>query len=109
MQITKREIRKLIQSQLLLRESEIFGTDPAPSNMSHLDASPDGDTGLTPEIRKFLFQGQPTEELHESVNLIVSEFEDNGIKFASVEVAAQFGTELTVPETVKSFGGHKYL
>lgn len=34
---------------------------------------------------------------------------DAGIKFAPVELAAQFSTELTVPETVKSFGGHKYL
>ena len=32
-----------------------------------------------------------------------------GIKFAPVEVAAQFSTELTVPETIKSFGGHKYI
>lgn len=34
---------------------------------------------------------------------------DNGIAFAPVEVAARFSTELPVPETVKSFGGHKYL
>lgn len=32
---------------------------------------------------------------------------DSGIKFAPVEVAAQFSTELQVPETRKSFGGHK--
>lgn len=37
------------------------------------------------------------------------ELEDYGIKFAPVEVAARFSTELTVPETIKSFGGHKYL
>lgn len=35
--------------------------------------------------------------------------EKYGIKFAPVEVAAHFSTELTVPETRKSFGGHKYL
>lgn len=35
--------------------------------------------------------------------------EDNGIRFAPVEVAAYFSTELTVPETKKSFGGHKYI
>lgn len=37
------------------------------------------------------------------------ELETYGIKFAPVEVAARFSTELIVPETVKSFGGHKYL
>lgn len=37
------------------------------------------------------------------------ELEKQGIKFAPVEVAAQFSTELTVPESRKSFGGHKYL
>lgn len=37
------------------------------------------------------------------------ELEDYGIKFAPVEIAAQFSTELTVSETVKSFGGHRYL
>lgn len=37
------------------------------------------------------------------------ELEDYGIKFAPVEVAARFSTELTVPETIKSFGGHKYI
>lgn len=37
------------------------------------------------------------------------ELEAYGIKFAPVEVAAQFSTELQVPETVKSFGGHKYI
>lgn len=35
--------------------------------------------------------------------------EEAGIKFAPVELAAQFSTELTVPETVESFGKHKYL
>src|SRR3990167_8363819 len=34
---------------------------------------------------------------------------DAGIRFAPVELAAQFSTELTVPETRKSFGGHKYI
>lgn len=35
--------------------------------------------------------------------------EDYGIKFAPVDVAAAFSTELTVPESVPSFGKHKYL
>ena len=35
--------------------------------------------------------------------------EDNGIRFAPIEIAAKFSTELTVPETVESFGKHKYL
>lgn len=35
--------------------------------------------------------------------------EENGINFAPVDIAAKFSTELQVPETVKSFGGHKYL
>lgn len=35
--------------------------------------------------------------------------EDYGIRFAPVELAARFSTELTVPETVESFGGHRYL
>ena len=35
--------------------------------------------------------------------------ENAGIKFAPIEIAAQFSTEITVPETVESFGGHKYL
>lgn len=42
-------------------------------------------------------------------NYYRKELEDYGIKFAPVEVAARFSTELTVPETVKSFGGHRYL
>ena len=34
--------------------------------------------------------------------------ENAGIKFAPIELAAQFSTEITVPETVESFGKHKY-
>ena len=34
--------------------------------------------------------------------------EDYGIKFAPVDVAARFSKELLVPETVESFGFHKY-
>lgn len=34
--------------------------------------------------------------------------EDNGIKFAPVNIAAQFASELVVPETVKAFGFHRY-
>ena len=49
---------------------------------------------------------------HEDGNLCVyhrDALENAGIRFAPVELAAQFSTELTVPETRKSFGGHKYL
>ena len=35
--------------------------------------------------------------------------ENAGIKFAPIDLAAKFSTELTVPETVDSFGKHKYL
>lgn len=35
--------------------------------------------------------------------------EDYGIKYAPVEIAAQFSTELIVPESTLSFGGHKYF
>jgi len=35
--------------------------------------------------------------------------EDYGIKFAPVDIAAKFSTELKVPETTQSFGKHKYL
>lgn len=38
-----------------------------------------------------------------------NELEQSGIRFAPVELAARFSTELTVPETVESFGKHKYL
>lgn len=36
------------------------------------------------------------------------ELERFGIKFAPVKLAARFSTELTVPETTKSFGFHRY-
>lgn len=35
--------------------------------------------------------------------------EEKGFTYAPPEVAAWFSTEITVPETVLSFGGHKYL
>lgn len=35
--------------------------------------------------------------------------ESYGIKYAPVEVAAQFSTELQVPESTESFGFHRYL
>ena len=35
--------------------------------------------------------------------------ENAGIKFAPVELAAKFSTEVKVPETVESFGKHRYL
>lgn len=38
-----------------------------------------------------------------------NELEDYGIKFAPIKLAARFSTELTIPETVESFGGHRYL
>lgn len=41
-------------------------------------------------------------------NYYRKELEDYGIKFAPVEVAARFSTELTVPETTESFGFHRY-
>lgn len=37
------------------------------------------------------------------------ELEAAGVVFAPTEVAAQFSTELTVPETTTSFGGHRYI
>ena len=49
---------------------------------------------------------------HEDGNLCVHHgdtLQDAGIKFAPIEVAAKFSTELVVPETVESFGKHKYL
>jgi hypothetical protein len=42
-------------------------------------------------------------------NYYRKELEDYGIKYAPVELAARFSTELQVPETVESFGRHKYL
>lgn len=35
--------------------------------------------------------------------------EQSGIKFAPLDIASQFSTELTLPESKKSFGGHKYI
>ncbi len=60
----------------------------------------------------FTFTDKETGFWHEDGFLCVhyrKELEDYGIKFAPVEVAARFSTELIVPETVKSFGGHKYF
>ena len=37
------------------------------------------------------------------------ELENYSIRFAPVEIAAKFSTELQVSETIKSFGGHKYI
>ena len=34
--------------------------------------------------------------------------EENGIRFAPIEIAAKFSTEVVVPESVESFGKHKY-
>lgn len=65
-----------------------------------------------PTILGLEFTDNGTGFWHEDGNLCVyhrETLEKNGIKFAPVELAAQFGTELTVPETRKSFGGHKYL
>ena len=49
---------------------------------------------------------------HEDGNLCVHHgdtLRDAGVKFAPVDIAAKFSTEVTVPETVESFGKHKYL
>ena len=34
------------------------------------------------------------------------ELENYGVKFAPIEVAAQFSTEFPIPETIESFGAH---
>ena len=65
-----------------------------------------------PTILGLEFTDRGTGFPHEDGFLCVhsrDELEKHGIKFAPVHIAAQFSTELTVPETVKSFGGHKYL
>src|SRR3990167_5601215 len=65
-----------------------------------------------PAILGLEFTDMATGFWHEDGFLCVhyrKELEKYGIKFAPVELAARFSTELTVPETVKSFGGHKYL
>lgn len=65
-----------------------------------------------PHILGFEFTDKGTGFWHEDGFLCVhyrKELEEQGIKFAPVEIAARFSTELTVPETVKSFGKHKYI
>ena len=65
-----------------------------------------------PTILELEFTDKGTGFPHEDGFLCVhsrDELEKNGIKFAPIHIAAQFSTELTVPETVKSFGGHRYL
>lgn len=65
-----------------------------------------------PTILGLEFTDKGTGFWHEDGFLCVhhgEELEMHGIRFAPVGVAAQFSTELTVPETVKSFGGHKYI
>jgi len=65
-----------------------------------------------PIIFEIPFTDMGTGFWHEDGFLCVhyrKELEEKGIKFAPVELAAQFSTELTVPETRKSFGGHKYI
>jgi len=65
-----------------------------------------------PTILGLEFSDMGTDFWHEDGFLCVhyrKELEELGLKFAPVELAAQFSTELEVPETVKSFGGHKYI
>ena len=65
-----------------------------------------------PTILGLEFTDRSTGFWHEDGFLCVhvgDTLKDNGIKFAPVDIAAKFSTEITVPETVKSFGGHKYL
>lgn len=65
-----------------------------------------------PTILSLEFTDKGTGFPHEDGFLCVhfrDELEKHGIKFAPVEIAAQFSTELQVPETRKSFGGHKYI
>lgn len=65
-----------------------------------------------PTILGLEFTDMNTGFWHEDGFLCVhyrDELEEQGIQFAPVEVAARFSTELTVPETTKSFGGHKYI
>jgi len=65
-----------------------------------------------PHILGLKFSDEGTGYWHEDGFICVhhrQELEEQGIKFAPVELAARFSTELTVPETVKSFGGHKYI
>ena len=64
-----------------------------------------------PTILGLEFTDEGTGFWHEDGWLCVHKrevLENNGIKFAPIELAAQFSTELTVPETVESFGKHKY-
>ena len=65
-----------------------------------------------PTILGIEFTDKATGFWHEDGFLCVhyrDELEKSGIRFAPVEVAAQFSTELQVPETVESFGKHKYV
>ncbi len=65
-----------------------------------------------PYLLELHFSDMGTGFWHEDGFLCVhyrKELEQQGIKFAPVEIAAQFSTELQVPETRKSFGGHKYI
>lgn len=64
-----------------------------------------------PRRLKLPFTDNGTGFFHEDGNLCNyhrKALEDYGISFAPVEVAARFSSELTVPETTRSFGFHKY-
>ena len=64
-----------------------------------------------PTILGLEFSDEGTGFFHEDGWLCVHKrevLEGNGIRFAPIELAAQFSTEITVPETVESFGKHKY-
>ena len=65
-----------------------------------------------PTILGLEFSDMGTGFFHEDGFLCVhnrKQLEEHNIKFAPVEVAAHFSTELQVPETVPSFGKHKYV
>ena len=65
-----------------------------------------------PTILGLEFTDKGTGFWHEDGNICVHHgdtLQDAGIRFAPVEVAAKFSTEVTVPETVESFGKHRYL
>ena len=65
-----------------------------------------------PTILGLEFTDNGTGFWHEDGNLCVHHgdtLQDAGIKFAPIDIAAKFSTEVTVPETVESFVKHKYL
>lgn len=97
---------------------------PWPPNMHFTDKGVEvrvGNGGFSLRSKKLLgsfndldleFTDNGTGFYHEDgqiCNYYRHQLEAYGIKFAPVELAARFSTELRVPETVESFGGHKYI